>query len=66
MLNDSQLQREPEDRQAQNLQSAAQEWLSVRQLQDLLGIGHTKAYSYRIRVNSVRNLMPSGATNGSW
>jgi excisionase family DNA binding protein len=45
MLNDSQLEREPEDRQAQNQQSAAQEWLSIRQLQDLLGIGHTKAYS---------------------
>jgi excisionase family DNA binding protein len=45
MLNDPQLESEPEDGQAQGLQSAAQEWLSIRQLQDLLGIGHTKAYS---------------------
>lgn len=45
MLNDPQLERESEDRQGHSPQSAAQEWLSIRQLQDLLGIGHTKAYS---------------------
>ena len=45
MLNDPQLERESEDRQGQGPQSAAKEWLSIRQLQDLLGIGHTKAYS---------------------
>jgi excisionase family DNA binding protein len=45
MLNDPQLERESEDRQGQSPQSATQEWLSIRQLQDLLGIGHTKAYS---------------------
>jgi excisionase family DNA binding protein len=45
MLNDPQLERESEDRQGQSPQSAAQEWLSIRQLQDYLGTGHTKAYS---------------------
>ena len=45
MLNDPQLERESEDRQGQSPQSAAQTWLSIRQLQDLLSIGHTKAYS---------------------
>jgi excisionase family DNA binding protein len=45
MLNDPQLERESEDRQGQSPQSAQKEWLSIRQLQDLLGIGHTKAYS---------------------
>jgi len=45
MLNDPQLERESEDRQGQSPQSAAQKWLSIRQLQDLLNIGHTKAYS---------------------
>jgi len=45
MLNDPQLESEPDARRAQGQQSAAQEWLSIRQLQDLLGIGHTKAYS---------------------
>src|SRR5215204_6268716 len=45
MLNDPQLERESEDRQGQSPQSAAQTWLSIRQLQDLLNIGHTKAYS---------------------
>ena len=45
MLNDPQLESEPDARRAQGQQNAAQEWLSIRQLQDLLGIGHTKAYS---------------------
>jgi excisionase family DNA binding protein len=45
MLNDPQLERESEDRQGQSPQSAAQTWLSIRQLQDLLNIGHTRAYS---------------------
>jgi excisionase family DNA binding protein len=45
MLNDPQLETKSEDRQRQSPQSVAQEWLSIRQLQDLLGIGHTKAYS---------------------
>jgi excisionase family DNA binding protein len=45
MLNDPHLERESEDWQGQSPQSAAQKWLSIRQLQDLLNIGHTKAYS---------------------
>jgi excisionase family DNA binding protein len=45
MLDDPQQKREFEGKQDQSLQTAAQEWLSIRQLQDLLGIGHTKAYS---------------------
>ena len=45
MLNDPQLESEPDARRVQGQQNAAQEWLSIRQLQDLLGIGHTKAYS---------------------
>jgi excisionase family DNA binding protein len=45
MLNDPPLERESEDRHGQSPQSAAQEFLSIRQLQELLGIGHTKAYS---------------------
>jgi excisionase family DNA binding protein len=45
VLNDPHLEGESEDRQGQGPQSAAKEWLSIRQLQDLLGIGHTKAYS---------------------
>jgi hypothetical protein len=32
-------------RTAQGVPSATPEWLSVSQMQDLLGIGHTKAYS---------------------
>lgn len=45
MPNDPQLKMESEYRQGQSPQTATQEWLSIRQLQDLLGIGHTKAYS---------------------
>jgi excisionase family DNA binding protein len=45
MLDDPQPGMEHEGKPGQSLQTAAQEWLSIRQLQDLLGIGHTKAYS---------------------
>ncbi len=45
MLDDSQFEQETTDREAQGLPPVSQEWLSIQQLQDLLGIGHTKAYS---------------------
>src|SRR5215203_354465 len=45
MLNDPPLERKSEDRHGRSPQSGTQEFLSIRQLQDLLGIGHTKAYS---------------------
>jgi len=45
MLDDSQFEQETTDREPQGLPPVSQEWLSIQQLQDLLGIGHTKAYS---------------------
>ncbi len=45
MLDNTQFEQEMTDRQSQGLPTVAREWLSIRQLQDLLGIGHTKAYS---------------------
>ena len=42
---DRNIRRGTDARTTQSVRNVTPEWLSVRQMQDLLGIGHTKAYS---------------------
>jgi excisionase family DNA binding protein len=56
MMDDPQQERESEGKQGQSLQTAAQQWLSIRQLQDLLGIGHTKAYELVTTPDGIPNV----------